>query len=223
MMPSRLNLEEVAQAVTAAAPELDAVGCRIFVQTLRLLARGEPVLPAEIARAAGVAPQRAEESLRSWPLVFWDDQDCIIGFWGLAIRPLKPTHSMELDGRTVYGWCAWDTLFIPEILNTEIHVESTDPQNGEKVQLTVTPDEVKEVHPRETMVSFLFPVGPVGADVVQSFCHFVHFFSSPESGQQWIADHPGTFLLTVEEGFELGRRTNQLRMMPMSSNRPGRR
>jgi alkylmercury lyase len=223
MMPNRVNLEEVAQAVAAAAPELDAVGRRIFVQTFRLVARGEPVSPAEIAQAAGVARQRAEESLHSWPLAFWDDQDRIVGFWGLAIRPLKPTHSMAMDGRTVYGWCAWDTLFIPEILNTEIHVKSTDPQNGETVQLTVTPDEVKEVHPRETMVSFLLPVGPVRSDVVQSFCHFVHFFSSPESGQRWIADHPGTFLLTVEEAFELGRLTNQLRMMPMSSNRPGSR
>ncbi|MCA1735747.1 MAG: hypothetical protein LC739_06465, partial [Actinobacteria bacterium] len=129
----------MAQAVTAAAPELDAVGRQLFVQTLRLLARGEPVLPTEIAQAAGVAPQRAEESLCSWPLAFWDDQDRIVGFWGLAIHPLKPTHSMKLDGRTVYGWCAWDTLFMPEILNTEIHVESTDPQNGEKVQLTVSP------------------------------------------------------------------------------------
>lgn len=223
MTPNRVNLEEVAQAVAAAAPELDAVGRQIFVQTFRLLARGKPVSPVEIAESAGVPEEKAEERLLSWPLAFWDDQDRIVGFWGLAIHPLKPTHSMAMDGRTVYGWCAWDTLFIPEILNTEIHVESTDPQNGKTIQLTVSPDEVKEVHPRETMVSFLLPVGPVGADIVQSFCHFVHFFSSPESGQHWIAEYPGTFLLTVEEAFELGRLTNQLRMMPMGSNRSGRR
>ncbi len=211
MVTSDVNLDDVARAVAAAAPELDEVGRRIFVQTLRLLARGEPVTHSQIADAAGVPDEDAEESLRSWPLAFWDDQDRIVHFWGMSIDRLEPTHSMEIDDMTVYGWCAWDTLFIPEILNTDAHVESADPHNGETVRLTVTPEGVKQIHPLGAMVSFLLPDGPLGADVVQRFCHFVHFFSSPESGQAWIGQHPGTFLMTVDQAFELGRLTNQLR------------
>jgi hypothetical protein len=96
-----VNLQEVARAVAAADPDLGSDGQRIFVQTLRLLARGKPVSPAEVADEAGVRPELAEESLRSWPLAFWDDHDRVVAFWGLAIRRLKPTHRIEVNGRTI--------------------------------------------------------------------------------------------------------------------------
>ncbi len=38
--------------------------------------------------------------------------------------------------------CAWDTLFLPAILQTTAHVASTDPHAGQPVQLTVTPTAV---------------------------------------------------------------------------------
>jgi hypothetical protein len=90
----------------------------------------------------------------------------------------------------VYGWCAWDTLFITKILGKETHVESADPLTGETVRLTVTLEALQEVRPEGAVVSFLLPTGPFGADVVQSFCHFVHFFASRQSAQRWTADHP---------------------------------
>jgi hypothetical protein len=36
---------------------------------------------------------------------------------------------------------------------------------------------VEAVDPVGAEVSFLFPDGPFSPDVVQSFCHFVHFFA----------------------------------------------
>lgn len=209
-MTTNVDLDEVARAVAAAVPNLDGDGQRIFVETFHLLARGEPVSPAEIAEAAGISSEQVEGRLRSWPLVFWNDEDRVVGFWGMSLRRLEPTHRIDVNERTVYGWCAWDTLFITEILGTDTHVESADPLTGETVRLTVTREGVKEVRPKGAVVSFLYPDGPFEADVVQSFCHFVHFFASGRSAQRWSADHPGTFLLSVDEAFELGRLTNRL-------------
>jgi hypothetical protein len=48
-------------------------------------------------------------------------------------------------------------------------------------------------------------------NVILNFCSYVHFFTSPTSGSQWIAEHPATFLLSLEEAFDLGRRTNEAR------------
>ncbi|MPZ70179.1 MAG: hypothetical protein GEU71_11730 [Actinobacteria bacterium] len=209
-----VKLEEVAEAITSATPAFDSLGRRIVGETYRLLARGEAASPADIADAADLPPETTEEILRSWPLTFWDDQDRIFRFWGMAIDRLRPTHSMEMGGRTVYGWCAWDTLFITDLLDTETNVTSTDPHNGETIRLTATGDGVKEAEPSQTIVSFLLPEGAFGADAIEGFCHYVHFFSSSESGGAWVADHPGTFLLTVDEAFRLGRLTNRLRMTP---------
>ncbi len=58
-------------------------------------------------------------------------------------------------------------------------------------------------------MSFLTPETPFDANMVMSFCHFVLFFNSPESGTTWIAKHPNTFLLSLEDAFEVGRLTNR--------------
>ena len=74
----------------------------------------------------------------------------------------------------------------------------------------VSPGGVLETSHLAAIVSFLLPNRDFDADVIQSFCHFVHFFASAEAGQDWTAEHPGTFLLSLEEAFELGRLVNAL-------------
>ena len=58
------------------------------------------------------------------------------------------------------------------------------------------------------MVSFLSPEGRFDGNVITSFCHFIHFFASRRAGEQWIARHPGTFLLSLADAFELARLSN---------------
>ncbi len=206
------TLEDWAQALVAASPRLDREQQRIAIQTYHLLAHGEPAAPARIGEAVGVSAGRVEQVLRSWPLVFWDDKGRVIGFWGLAIDRLEPTHAMEVNGTTVYGWCAWDTLFITPILGTATHVESTDPHNGTTIRLTVTPHGVTSIDPPDAVVSFLLPEDRFTDDAILGFCHQIHFFSAPESAEAWMADRPGTFSLPVVEAYQLGKLTNRLRL-----------
>jgi Alkylmercury lyase len=56
----------------------------------------------------------------------------------------------------------------------------------------------------------LSPTDCFDDDVVASFCHFVHFFASASDAQPWLGQHRGTFLLPLDEAFELGRMTNRL-------------
>ena len=206
------KLEEWAHQVAAASPELDAEERKISMQTYHLLAKGEPVSAAQIAEAAGVNNERVERSLRSWPLVLWDDQDRVVGFFGLHVHHLEPAHAIVVDGATVYGWCAWDTLFITEILGRETQVKSIDPHDGTTIRLTVTPAGVTNLQPPDAVVSLLLPDGGLGTDTIQRFCHRIHFFASPESAQQWMAGRPGMFAVTVDEAFQLGQLTNRLRL-----------
>lgn len=207
-----IEREDWAQEVAAASPELDPDEQRMAVVTYRLLARGEPLSPAQIAEVSGISQAKAEERLRSWPLVLWDAQDRVAGFFGLHVGHIQPAHSIEVDDTTVFGWCAWDTLFITEILQRETHVESIDPYNGRAIRLTVTPDGVIDLDPPETVVSLLAPDSDLAPDAIQRFCHRIHFFSSPGSARDWIAGRPGMFSVTVDEAFELGRRFNRLRL-----------
>jgi alkylmercury lyase len=142
--------------------------------------------------------------------VFFDELGRVIGFWGLTVAELAPTHRLEVNGRSLFAWCAWDTLFLPGLLSAPAHVTSTCPTTGETISLDVTPERVVTSSHGGAVVSFLLPERGFDADVLQAFCHFVHFFASPAAGEAWSARHPGTFLLSLDDAFELGRLVNGL-------------
>jgi hypothetical protein len=36
----------------------------------------------------------------------------------------------------------------------------------------------------------------------------VRFFASPEAAKEWTRSHPGTYVIPIADGYEIGRRTN---------------
>jgi alkylmercury lyase len=213
MLTQHKTLDELAEAVATALGDLDPAGQRLAIALYRLLAVGRPVAAADLAAAAGLGEPRVTETLSGWPAVFTDGQGRVTGFWGLAISELSPAHRYQSGGQVLYAWCAWDTLFLPARLGQAARVTSACPVTGELIQLTVTPEGVTETSHPEAVVSFLLPGGPFDSSVIESFCHFVHFFASRQAGEQWAARHPGTFLLTLAEAADLATRGNQ-RMFP---------
>lgn len=200
-----VTVEEMAEAVSSAMPQLDATEQQIAVAIHRLMAEGEPATSEAIARASDVSVGRVEESLNSWPGVFRDDEGRVVGFWGHAIARLDPEYRLLVDGNTTYAWCALDTLFIPPILGKTVRVEATCPVTSEQVSLVVDRNGAREVTPAGVVVSMVVPDGPFGYDVIESFCHRVLFFASEAAGASWAAKHEGTTLLSVQEAFEVGR------------------
>jgi len=205
-MTSMSTHNNLADKIVNAMPKLGSGERRIAIGLYRLLAEGEPVSPERLAKTLDLSGSRVRETLSKWTGVYYNDSRAVIGFWGLAL-PEMP-HHFQVARRKMYTWCAWDSLFIPGILGKTARVESTDPLTNEKISLVVAPEGVKEVEPADTVVSFLTPNRTFDADVIQSFCHFVHFFGSRESGERWSSEHKGTFLLSVDQAYELGRLTN---------------
>jgi alkylmercury lyase len=121
-------------------------------------------------------------------------------------------HRFEVNGRTLWTWCAWDSLFIPEILGRPARVTSPDPENRELVRLAVTPHRIQSVEPGNAVISFIRPdaeaFGTSAANVMASFCQYIFFFASRASGERWTAKHRGTFLFTLDDGFTLAKRLN---------------
>ncbi len=202
------RLEALAEAVARAEPNLDEPARRVALATYGRLAEGTAAPADEIAQRAGQAVELTEHLLASWPGVFRNDGGFVVGFWGLTVGKLVPTHAIEVEVRRLFAWCAWDTLFVPGILGAEVQVESTCPVTHKTISLVVQPDGIRESSHPQAVVSFILPSTNFDADVIQSFCHFVHFFTSHEAGGSWTTEHPGTFLLSLEDAFELGRLVN---------------
>jgi alkylmercury lyase len=200
-------LEVLAGAIDAARPSLDPLEQRVALTLYGLLAGGQPVPVDALAARVDEPPASVQRILARWPEVFRDDQQRVIGFHGLSLG--ETPHSFRVHGRRLYAWCAWDTLFLPQLLKAQAQVESRCPSTGEPVRLTVSPARVESATPSQAVVSMLVPGSKFDEDVVTSFCHYIHFFSSEQAAETWIARHPGTFTLSLEQAFELGQATNR--------------
>lgn len=200
------QVERLTERLIAAVPKLDPEGQRIGLALIRTMAAGEPVCDLEVAVAAGTIESSVRDALGRWPGVFRDDDGRVVAFMGLSVVEFGE-HRIELDGRRLTAWCAWDTLFLPGLLGRPARVSSRCPVTGEAISLTVTADGPQAVSPAGMVLSFLAPEGPFDADVVRSFCHFVHFFASEQAAHEWIAERPGMFTVSVDDSFRLGQRT----------------
>lgn len=195
----------LATAISAATFEVDNTGRAVARAVWEILTRGEPVPVEAIAGLAGVEPASVSERLDSWPGVFRDGQRRVVGFAGLALSEMAHRFQAE-GGAPVFAWCALDPMLIVPILGRAARVDSKDPVTEEPISMTVTTGGVIEVAPVETVMSVLVPDRPFDDGVIQSFCNFVHYFASRETGERWIDGRPGFELVGIDEAFEIGRR-----------------
>jgi hypothetical protein len=96
---------------------------RAAVALYRELAKGKAVTADQLGRVLGMSPEQARAMLHRDSIkgfVYPDDQGRVLGFGGLAAAPMH--HRFEVDGQMLSTWCAWDSLFIPEILGRSAHV-----------------------------------------------------------------------------------------------------
>jgi alkylmercury lyase len=174
---------------------------------LRALADGEPIPDSRLAATTGRNQAQVTAGLARWPNVHRDQQGRVIAFSGLSLRPTA--HRFELGERELFTWCAWDTLFLPALLNQPAVVRSRCPVTGAEVRLTVEPERIREHHPEILHVSFP-PAGAVSTtDITGSFCCHVHFLAGPDAANEWLRDHPATTAVTLDEAFQLGRHVAQ--------------
>lgn len=210
MLQTQPDIETLSEHLLRVFPALDATQQRLSLALYRELARGAPVSPSSLADPAEMPADTVVRQLQNWPGVYYDGEQRVIGFWGLTFAPMA--HRLRFDDRNLYAWCAWDTLFLPALLGVTAEVESACRGSGAPVRLTVTPREVESVAPAGLSVSFLLPdAEAMNANVITSFCHYVHFFSSREAAQPWLNEHPATFLVSLADAHEIGRRINRAR------------
>lgn len=201
------ELEKVARALSAwlrQTPAGEPLG-PMLPALLRLLARGRPVSPDEIAAATGKRPEDVRNTLASMPDAETDDQGNLVGM-GLTLRPTP--HRFGLGERQLYAWCALDTLMYPLLLREPAIVESPCRATGQTIRIELDLEGVRAIEPAGAVVSIVVPEDCLS--IRASFCNEVHFFRSRKAATGWLSHHPGAFVLTVSEAFDVGKTLNDI-------------
>jgi alkylmercury lyase len=143
-----VDIDAVALGIVKVFPALDGFEQRLSLELYRLLAAGQPVARAVLADRLQAPVAVADRILDGWPGVFSDSEQRIVGYWGISIGTAYASpHQLMIDGQRLSAWCAWDTLFLPQLLGKPAEVESRAPGPGGAVKLIVTPAGVDYVEP----------------------------------------------------------------------------
>jgi alkylmercury lyase len=167
---------------------------------LQLLARGEPVTEDELAMATARPLAEVRAALSVLPDTEYDEEGRIIGS-GITLRPTP--HRFEIDGHTLYTWCALDTLIFPVVLGRPARVTSRCRSTGESIHVEVGPAGLGSVAPEDAVISLVMP--SPSCSIRGGFCDEVHFFASAALAQAWLRDHPEGTVCPVANAFGVAR------------------
>jgi alkylmercury lyase len=205
------RLQTMAQKMAEGLLDYGPNRSRLLLRVMRRLAQGHPVMGTqvdEIVAELGLAQEESHQFLRK--VTERNAEGQIVGIMGLSLNDYA--HRLKVNGVTLSAWCAEDTLFLPIMLQQTAAIESPSPISKEKIRLTVSPDRVEAVNPPGAVVSIVV-VDPTEESLASveaiwmTFCNHIHFFTSRAEAEEWAAGKaaPRIVILTVDEGFELGR------------------
>ncbi len=193
-------------------PRFGADESRLKVWLLRRVAEGRPVSGTEVEQYAESIRMPLDAARSFVGRVSERDADGnIVGIFGLSQK--DHPHRFNVNNQSLSTWCAWDALFLPSLLGQTAKVESTCPVTKARICARISPERVEEIDPRDSALTIALPKLSgeklVSAETIWgSFCCLVHFFVSRESAADWVsANNRELKVLSVEDGFELGRLT----------------
>lgn len=179
---------------------------RLVVYTVRELAKGEPVEPARLAELMNEPIEATRKALEE--VVEWDDEGRVVGH-GLTLVPTQ--HAFQVNGRSMWVWCAGDAIIFPAWVNQPARITSPCAVTDEAIEVIVTPDVVKEVTPAGAVASLIThdPAVSGMADVRAAICSGQVFFKSADVGEEWRLRHPNALILPVSDYFEMYKQVHE--------------
>jgi alkylmercury lyase len=201
-MMQQTQLEAIAQAVCKRQERYQRT-THLFDQLVQLLVQGRPVAPELLARRLHRNLGEVRSILRAHPELEYDAHGNLVGS-GLTLVPTA--HQFQVEQRTLFAWCAFDTLTYPAALHLSAQVTSRCPVTGSSIHLTVTPEQILDLEPEEAQVSLVVDIAAGCChNVREDVCNYGHFFAPREAATQWQAAHQEAVILSVEETYQVGK------------------
>jgi alkylmercury lyase len=199
-----MNQSALESLATRLAAHLDCTQDVACQQIMRVIVEtGQPLAPVHLARRLQMHQEILMAHLARFPDAEFDAQGNIVG-WGITL--ITTQHRFRLKERSLFTWCAFDTVLFPPLLQVEAHVQSVCEASGQPITFITTPDQIVDLTPSTSVLSLILPDARCGC-VRGTFCEQSHFFQTKESASSWMALHPEAFLLPVEEAAVLGQMT----------------
>jgi hypothetical protein len=154
------------------------------------------------SQARGLGPEGALATLAREDLVHLDDRGDIAVAYPFSGRPTR--HRVRFDGRELYAMCAIDALGIAPMLGRPIEILSSDPVDGQPIEVSLAPDGSSSWSPDQAVV--VSGCADSGA-AFQGCCQVLNFFASRANADRYLRQNPAVTGLPISMpvAIDLGR------------------
>ena len=215
------NLDKFYNLLADCLQSLPHDSAALILPAMVLLGEGNPLTPDRLAEAQGISEEEGREFfslLKEQGFGEFDKQGRLVGLGGLSVTPTR--HRLQVGNRTLYGWCALDTLYLPAYLKQSAEVVSQCPVSKQAIRLSVTPVGVAKADPPDVFLSLVGPgfgleegccsdktsfVGTGG-----SLCGHIHFLASREAAETWLVRNPRVQILSLKEADDFAGRLRDI-------------
>jgi len=166
----------------------------------QLMGAGKPVPVSLVASATGLTTDTAREALRLVESAGMaeTDEDSVVGIDGLTTRGTR--HQIELDGVSLWTWCAYDIIGIAAALEAEAEGVTACGWCNERIEVAI-----RGGRPLASQTVGWLPSESC-SNVMEQFCPSALFFCSLEHLERWRSetDQPSGSALGLNELAERG-------------------
>ncbi len=201
------NLQETIQHLNQILPKLSAIKKRLSKILYIGLTKGYPVSLALIVEQLDIPEEQVRELLDELDYVERSQNDEVIAYRGVTLSPTK--YTLITADSTVYTWCAFDTLFLLDLIDQPAHIHSTCAACNKKLMLKPSKLDGSMPENSSVVMSFLVPEPSAYQESLRvSFCCKVHFFCNANCAQKWSSQHSDVELFSVEDSQTIARERN---------------
>ncbi len=182
---------------------------RLTISAYRLLAKGKPCSIAEIGLATGLDPKIVEEQICSLPdntLERNGDGD-IVALIGLSLT--EGNHRFIVNGNHLFTWCAFDGIFLPELIGLPAVLKSSCRQTGNAITINVSPGGIEQSDPSSAVLSLVSPDAETcRTNIRGAFCNHVNLFESYDAFALWSKVNGGELAIDMGDAAIMAKRRN---------------
>lgn len=186
-------------------PELQ----RLIITLYRLMLGGEAVEMRALARALEQEEAGVRDLLKLVPEAAYDlgDDGRITAFIGLSSVPTR--HRLITNRAILYTWCAFDALFLPDLLGIAAEIESLCPAGGGTIRIRLDAGRLERATPSEPVLSLVTPDRKAFAkDLRGEFCCHVNFFANRDLFTKWAGGKAQMGAVSLPEALRLANQRN---------------
>lgn len=202
------NLQSTVQQLQELLPNLKNEERLISRFLYQKLALGRSVSIETIANELQEPIQDVQDHLNQMRYVEYSADSEVSAYRGVTLNKTK--HHVFHNNFKIYTWCAFDTLFLADLLVKPVSISSNCPTCCKSIACKVTDRDLISLKETDTVMSFIIPNKvDYCEDLQNAFCCKVHFFCNEQCGSEWINMSPEIVFFDLAESLVIARERNR--------------